>query len=294
MLKIAVMTSRRAYRSDLSDARWALIEPILAEWRAARADAGLGLSEPVHDLREIVNAILYVNRTGIAWEYLPHDFPPYKTVYDYYAKWEKDGTTEAIHDELRRRVRRAAGRTEQPSAALIDAQSIRTSANVAESSQGIDAAKKIKGRKRHIATDTLGLLLVVLVTAASVQDTVGGRDVVGELAARHPAVVKAWADSGYQRSVIEHGAAHGIDVEVVRKDPGQKGFAPLPKRWAVERTFGWWALHRRLVRDYETLPQRSQTMIYWAMIDNMSRRLTGESTQTWRDEPTETGEPLVT
>ncbi|HUK68484.1 MAG TPA: transposase [Streptosporangiaceae bacterium] len=122
------MTSRRAYRSDLSDARWALIEPILAEWRA---DAGLGLAGPVHDLREIVNAILYVNRTGIAWEYLPHDFPPYKTVYDYYAKWEKDGTTEAIHDELRRRVRKAAGRGEQPSAALIDAQSIRTSANVA-------------------------------------------------------------------------------------------------------------------------------------------------------------------
>ena len=258
------MTSRRAYRSDLSDARWALIEPILAEWRAARADAGLGLSEPAHDLREIVNAILYVNRTGIAWEYLPHDFPPYKTVYDYYAKWEKDGTTEAIHDELRRRVRREAGRTEQPSAALIDAQSIRTSANVAESSQGIDAAKKIKGRKRHIATDTLGLLLVVLVTAASVQDTVGGRDVVGELAARHPAVVKAWADSGYQRSVIEQGAAHGIDVEVVRKNPGQKGFAPLPKRWAVERTFGWWALHRRLVRDYE-LPRYRGNSYYPAV-----------------------------
>ena len=99
LLKIAVMTSRRAYRSDLSDARWALVEPVLAAWRAARAEAGLGLSEPVHDLREIVNAILYVNRTGIAWEYLPHDFPPFKTVYDYYAKWEADGTTEAIHDD---------------------------------------------------------------------------------------------------------------------------------------------------------------------------------------------------
>jgi len=294
VLKIAVMTSRRAYRSDLSDARWALIEPILAAWRAARAEAGLGLSEPAHDLREIVNAILYVNRTGIAWEYLPHDFPPYKTVYDYYAKWEKDGTTEAIHDELRRRVRTAAGRNEQPSAAIMDAQSIRTSANVPESSQGIDAAKKIKGRKRHIATDTLGLLLVVLVTAASVQDTVGGREVVSELAARHPGVTKTWVDSGYQRSVVERGAAHGIGVEVVRKDPGQKGFAPLPNRWAVERTFGWWALHRRLVRDYETLPERSRTMILWAMIDNMDRRQTGESTQTWRDDPVETGEPLVT
>ena len=288
------MTSRRLYRTDLSDARWALIEPVLSAWRQDRAEAGLGLSAPVHDLREIVNAILYVNRTGIAWEYLPHDFPPCKTVYDYYAKWEKDGTTEAIHDLLRRRVRTAAGRSEQPTAAILDAQSIRTSGNVPESSQGIDAAKKIKGRKRHIATDTLGLLLVLLVTAASVQDTTGGRQVVSELAARHPAVVKAWADSGYKRSVIETGAAHGIDIQVVSKDPGQKGFAPLPRRWAVERTFGWWMLHRRLARDYETLPERSATMIYWAMIDNMSRRLTGESTQTWRDRSAETGEPLLT
>ena len=137
------MTPRRAYRTDLSDARWTLIEPILAAWRAARSEAGLGLSKPVHDLREIVNAILYVNRTGIAWEYLPHDFPPYKTVYDYYAKWEVDGTTEAIHDMLRRKARQHAGRAAEPTAAIMDAQSIRTSANVPESSQGIDAAKKI-------------------------------------------------------------------------------------------------------------------------------------------------------
>src|ERR1035441_3754731 len=185
------MSPRRAYRTDLSDARWALIEPVLAAWRAARAEAGLGLRGPVHDLREIVNAILYVNRTGIAWEYLPHDFPPFKTVYDYYAKWEAGGLTEAIHDELRRKVRKAAGRSAEPSAAILDAQSIRTSGNVPESSQGIDAGKKIKGRKRHIATDTLGLLLVLLVTAASVQDTTGGRDVVSELAAR-----QAWPGPG--------------------------------------------------------------------------------------------------
>ena len=122
-------------------------------------------------------------------------------------------------------MRKAAGRSAEPSAAILDAQSIRTSGNVPESSQGIDAGKKIKGRKRHIATDTLGLLLVLLVTAASVQDTTGGRDVVSELAARHPGVVRAWADSGYKRSVIELGAKHGIEVEVVSKDPGQKGFA---------------------------------------------------------------------
>jgi transposase len=287
------MVSRRLYRTDLSDARWALLEPVLSAWRAARAETGLGLSAPVHDLREIVNAILYVNRTGIAWEYLPHDFPPYKTVYDYYAKWEADGTTEAIHDLLRGKVRRAAGRSEQPSAAILDAQSVKTSSNVPESSQGIDAGKLIKGRKRHIATDTLGLLLVLLVTAASVQDTTGGRDVVTELAARQPAVVKAWADSGYKRSVIETGAVHGIDVQVVSKEPGQKGFVPLPKRWAVERTFGWFMLHRRLARDYETLPERSRTMIHWAMIDNMSKRLTGETTQTWRHNPAEPDEPSV-
>jgi transposase len=286
LLKIAVMTNRRLYRTDLSDARWALIEPVLSAWRQARAEAGLGLSAPVHDLREIVNAILYVDRTGIAWEYLPHDLPPFKTVYDYFAKWEADGTTQQIHDLLRRRVRAAAGRSEEPSAAILDAQSIRTSANVPESSQGIDAGKKIKGRKRHIATDTLGLLLVLMVTAASVQDTTGGRDVVSEMAARHPSVTMTWVDSGYKRSVIERGAAHGIDVQVVSKDPGQKGFAPLPNRWSVERTFGWWMLHRRLARDYETLPERSRAMIHWAMIDNMSKRLTGESTQTWHDDPT--------
>ncbi len=143
MLKIAVMTPRRAYRTDLSDARWALIEPILAAWRAARAEAGLGLSEPAHDLREIVNAILYVNRTGIAWEYPPHDLPPYKTAdYDYYAKWEKDGTTETIHDTLHRQVRAAAGRREQPSAAIMDAQPVRTSGNVPESSRSATATAK--------------------------------------------------------------------------------------------------------------------------------------------------------
>lgn len=276
------MTSaaRRPYRTDLSDARWALIEPILVQWRADRP--GLGIAKIQHDLREIVNAILYVNRTGIAWEYLPHDFPPYKTVYGYYAQWEKDGTTEQIHDLLRDRVRRAAGRAEEPTAAILDSQTVKTSSNVPESSQGIDAGKKIKGRKRHVATDVLGLLLVVLITAASVQDTTAGRDLIDELAARQPDVVTTWVDSGYQRSVIDRGTAHGIDVQVVTKDPEQRGFKPQRKRWSIERTFGWLMLHRRLARDYETLPTRSRTMILWAMIDNMSRRLTGESTASWR------------
>lgn len=172
--------SRRPYRTDLSDARWALIEPMLSAWRAARA--GLGIAKIQHDLREIVNAILYVNRTGIPWEYLPHDFPPYKTVHGYFALWEKEGITEAIHDALRGQVRSAAGRDTEPTAAILDAQTVKTSGNVPEHAQGIDAGKKIKGTKRHVATDVLGLLLVVLVTAASVQDTVGGRAVVEQVA----------------------------------------------------------------------------------------------------------------
>ena len=276
-------TPRRSYRTDLSDARWALIEPTLSQWRAERV--GLGIAKIQHDLREIANAILYVNRTGIAWEYLPHDFPPYKTVYRYYALWEKQAVTESIHETLRGRVRRAAGKAEEPTAAIVDSQSVKTSVNVPESSQGIDAGKKIKGRKRHIATDVLGLLLAVLVSAASVHDTVAGREMVDLLATQRPDVTKVWVDSGYKRGVVDRGAVHGIDVEVVVKDPDQRGFKPQPKRWAVERTYGWLMLHRRLVRDYETNPDRSRTMIYWAMIDNMSRRLVGESTPTWRGGP---------
>lgn len=275
------MSDRRAYPTDLSDARWALIEPLLTEWRAARR--GLGIAPIKHDLREIVNAILYFNRTGMAWEYLPHDLPPYKTVFDYHAKWAADGTVEKIHDLLRGKVREAEGRVREPSLVLLDAQSVKTSSNVAESTQGIDVNKKIKGRKRHIATDVLGLLLVVLVTAASVHDNVGGHQMLNAVADAHPDVVKALVDQGYKSSVVQTGVERGIMVEVVSKEPDQKGFKPLRKRWAIERTFGWLMLHRRLARDYETRPSHSRALIHWAMIGNMSRRLTKESTQTWRD-----------
>jgi transposase len=289
---MAVMTDRRPYPTDLSDARWALIEPELAAWRAGRAAAALPIAPPPeHGLREIVNAILYLNRAGCAWELLPHDFPPPKTVYGYYAMWEKDGTTAKIHDLLRGKVRERAGRAAEPTAAIIDAQVVKASSNVPDASQGYDAGKRTKGRKRHIATDTLGLLLALVITAASVQDTNGGKDVATGLAAAHPSVAAGWVDGGYKKQFLEHAAAKGISFQVVSKPGGQKGFAVLPRRWVVERTFGWLVLHRRLVRDYEALPERSATMIYWAMIDNMSRRLTGETTQTWHDDPAETGEP---
>ncbi|MFG2794919.1 IS5 family transposase [Streptomyces sp. NPDC048419] len=256
------MSARRPYRSDVSDARWALIEPVFAVWRARRT--GPGTAARVHELREIVNAILYVNRTGIPWEYLPHGFPPYKAVYDYYAKWEADGTTRQVHDLLRDKTRRAHGRNAEPTAAVVDAQSVKTSANVAETSQGIDAGKKIKGRKRHLITDTLGLVLAVVITAANVHDTTGGKLLLDDPAAAHPGVSKVWADGGYQSSIFNHGARLGINVEVVQRRR-TKGFEPLPKRWVIERTFGWLMQHRRLARDYEVLPQRSRTMIHWAM-----------------------------
>jgi transposase len=280
-----VSDPRKPYRTDLSDARWALIEPLLSEWRSKRPPLPFS-PPPQHDLREIVNAILYVNRAGCAWDLLPHDFPPHKTVHRYFSIWEKEGVTERIHDILRGQVRRAAGRDEHPTAVILDSQSVKTSANVPESSQGIDAGKRIKGRKRHIATDVLGLILVLMVTAASVHDTVGGRDLVDGVAATQPRVTKAWVDSGYKQSVIDQGAKHNITVEVVTKEPNQKGFKPQRKRWAVERTFGWIMHHRRLARDYETRPEHSRTMIHWAMIDIMSRRLTGESAKSWRDDTT--------
>jgi transposase len=232
---LRVTGSRKPYRTDLSDARWALIEPILSEWRTARAALALAISPPPqHDLREIVDAILYVNRAGIPWDLLPHDFPPHQTVYSYYAMWEKEGITKRIHDMLRGKVRREAGRDEQPTAAILDAQSVKTSANVPEKSQGIDAGKRIKGRKRHIATDVLGLILVLIVTAANVHDTVGGRELIDQVAATQPKVSKTWVDSGYKQSVIDRGKKRDITVEVVTKEPNQKGFIPQHKRWAVE------------------------------------------------------------
>jgi len=285
------MSDRRGYRSDLSDARWALIEPILTKWRADRV--GLGISPPKHSLRELVNAILYVNRTGVQWEYLPHDFPPAKTVYHYYALWQDDGTSEAIHNVLRTKVRVYKGREAEPTASIIDSMSVKTSGNVPESDQGVDMGKRIKGRKRHIAVDTLGLLLVVIITAASIQDSAGGKMVLDHLSAAHPTVTKSWVDGGYNSGVVTHGATKGIDVEVVRRDPETKGFKILPRRWVVERTLGWLILHRRLARDYETLPGRSQAMIHWAMIDNMSRTLTAENTQTWHDPTLENGQIVL-
>ncbi|MFE2584895.1 IS5 family transposase [Streptomyces sp. NPDC059378] len=288
------MSERRPYPSDLSDARWELIEPVLVAWRFERRSRALDFGRPPeHELREIMNAILYVDRTGVQWRYLPHDFPPWETVYGYFAKWQKEGVFAQLNGLLRELVRRRQGRNAEPSACVIDAQSVKTSTSVPATSQGIDAGKKIVGRKRSIVTDTLGLLLAVLVTAASVQDSVAGTQLLDRVAAGHPGIRKVWVDGGYRQHFVEHAATLGIDMEIVARAPGTRGFTPIPKRWAVERTYGWLMLHRRLARDYETLPVRSEAMIQLAMTDLMARRLTGEATISWRD-PTSSDQIRIT
>ncbi|WP_328868714.1 IS5 family transposase [Streptomyces sp. NBC_00287] len=278
------MTDRRAYPSDLSDARWELIEPVLSAWRYERHGRALGFGRPPeHDLREIMNAILYVDRTGVQWRYLPHDFPHWNTVYGYFAKWQSDGIFAQLNGLLRELVRQQEGRNAKLSACVIDAQSVKTSTSVPATSQGTDNAKKIVGRKRSIVTDTLGLLLAVLVTAAGVQDSVAGTALLDQVATAHPGIRKVWVDGGYRKHFVEHAATLGIDMEIAARTPGTRGFTPIPKRWAVERTYGWLMLHRRLARDYEALPTRSEAMIHLAMTDLMARRLTGESTISWRD-----------
>jgi transposase len=189
-------------------------------------------------------------------------------------------------------LRQREGKRAEPSACVIDAQSVKTSTSVPAAGQGTDAAKKIVGRKRSIVTDTLGLLLAVLVTAASVQDSVAGTHLIDQVATAHPSIRKVWVDGGYRQHLVEHAARLGIDMEIVQRDPDTRGFTPLPKRWTVERTYGWLMFHRRLARDYETLPARSEAMIHLAMTDLMARRLTGEATISWRDPTSQDQTPI--
>lgn len=203
-------------------------------------------------------------------------------MYHYFAAWRDEGVFTELSGLLRPLVRTAEGRSPKTSACVIDAQSVKTSANVPLAGQGVDAAKKIVGRKRHIATDALGLLPAVVVTAASVQDSAAGTRLLDQLTAEHPTIGKAWVDGGYRPYFIEHAAVLGIDAQIVPRDPAVRGFVVLPRRWVIERTFGRLMHHRRLARDYEALPATSEAMIHLAMIDNMTRRLTSENTPNWR------------
>ena len=261
----------RRYPSDTTDAQWAVIDPLLP---APAWLAGKGGRREVHCRRTIVDAIFYVVDNGIKWRAMPTDFPPWSTVYNYFAVWEAAGVTQQVLDGLRDRVRLADGRVAVPSAAIIDSASVKAAETVGRPSRGFDAGKKINGRKRHIVVDTLGLLLCVLVTAASVQDRDGARPLLEQLAAACRRVRLVWADGGYAGTLLDWARTRfTITLEIVKRTDDMKGFVVLPRRWVVERTLAWIVRHRRCARDYERLPQHHEAMVRWTMIRITSRRL---------------------
>jgi transposase len=254
------------YPSDLTDEQWALIAPMVPVMPGGRP--------AIHPRRRIVEAILYVNRTGCAWRQLPHDFPPWDTVYWYFRRWNDEGTTDRIHDALRAAVRDGEGRDPMASAGIVDAQSVKGADTVGASTRGYDAGKRVNGRKRHVVVDTIGLLVVVLVTAASLQDRDGGRLVLAKARMAMPSIVLVWADGGYAgKLVVVAQRLLRITLQVVKKPEGQRTFEVLPRRWVVERTLSWLTRCRRLDRDYERLPTHAEAMVKWAMIGLMTRRL---------------------
>ena len=258
----------RGYPSDLTDAQWQVIAPHLPAYVPGRRGR-----PRVWPLRGIVEAILYLDRAGCAWRYLPSDYPPWGTVYGYFAAWRDDGTLARLHDALRAQVRGAAGRDPEPTAAVIDSQSVRAADTVPRASRGWDNAKKVNGRKRHIAVDTTGLLLAVVITAASVQDRDAARPLLWNLRRACTRVRLVWADAGYTtRKLAARAAAMRMTVQIVAKRD-RHSFKVLPRRWVVERTFAWISKHRRTVRDYEHLTASHEAMILWAMIVLMARRL---------------------
>ena len=259
----------RAYPSSLTDTEWAVLQPLLQRPTTSR-----GGRPPKHPLRAIVDAIRYLVRSGCAWRLLPPDFPPPGTVYWWFARWAADGTLQRLHDALRERVGVQVGRRPTPTAAIVDSQSVRAADTVPKQSRGWDAGKKVNGRKRHLAVDTLGLLLVVLVTAASVQDRDAARPLLWRLRVTYRGIRLVWADGGYAGKLVAWAACMlHLVVEIVRKRPGQSTFEVLPRRWVVERTLAWISKHRRCVRDYERLPAHHAAMVTWAMVAVMTRRL---------------------
>ncbi len=264
------MSDRKGYPSDLTDAQWELLEPLIPE-------VSPNATTETIPRREIVNGILYVLRSGCPWRLLPHDLPAWGTVYYYFRKWRNEGVWDQVLQALRGRVRQKQGRDEEPSAAVIDSQSIKTSA-VRGPEKGVDMGKKIWGRKRHALVDVEGNLMGVKVTAASASDLVGGKKLLEPMKGQFPRMSLIWGDSHYKGTLMEWVKEQlGWDVEVVQglgtvpdavteqTSPKKKGsksvFKVLPRRWVVERSFAWITRWRRLCRDHEGLPESSEAFI---------------------------------
>jgi transposase len=269
-----------SYPSDLTDEQWQVLRPeaeaVMAELR--RGPGGAPMS---HDLRAMLDAIGYVSRYGIEWRALPVDFPPWSAVYAFFERWSARGLPLRLVDRLRGRIRIAAGRAELPTAASIDSQSVKAADTVSAASRGFDGGKKINGRKRHIAVDACGLLLAVVVTAASVQDRDGACPLLALLRERFSTITLVWADGGYAGRLVTW-ARHALrlSVAIIKRNEDTSGFVVLPRRWVVERTFGWLMRHRRLVRDYERRPEHHEAMVLWANVMIMTRRLARQATGT--------------
>ena len=258
---------RKPYSTDLSDAEWIRLRSYLptpkAQGRPRR-----------HSLRTILDAIFYLLRTGCPWRYLPRDFPPWQTVYYHFRRFRLSGMWYRILTALRAAERQRVGRDAQPTAAIIDAQSMKTVEESAPIS-GYDGHKNVKGRKRHLLVDSLGLPLSVYVTPADVQDRAGARCLLAGLKPLVPRLKKIWADGAYRGEELARWCEEegGWELKVVERNRGSQGFKVLPKRWIVERTFSWLISNRRLSKDYERMVQSSETFIKVAMIRLIVRRL---------------------
>ncbi|MBD2653450.1 IS5 family transposase [Synechocystis sp. FACHB-383] len=259
---------RKPYVSGMSDAEWKIIEPKLP------AHKGFGCPREV-DLREIINAIFYVQRTGCQWEMLPHDFPPHQTVYKYFHKWQRKGIWQRIYDELRKEAREKTGRVPDSSVAMADSQSVKTTGKKGEV-YGFDGGKKVKGRKRHIVVDSQGFILGLLVTEANASERLGAVVIFDELRQHLSSLEVIYLDQGYCGEnfarAIRQVCGESVRLEVVKRS--SKEFEVLAKRWVVERTFGCLNYYRRLSKDYELYTEISEAMIYGALIRIMLSRIT--------------------
>jgi putative transposase len=258
----------KTYPTDLTDEQWKVIQPLLPKRRPC--------GRPPTERRRILDALFYLVRAGCAWRLLPKEFGPWETVYGCFRRWRQQGLWELIQHTLRSLVRREAGRGAQPTAAILDSQTVRSADHAGE--RGYDAGKKTKGRKRHILVDTLGLLLWVCVTPAHVSEQGGARAFLTQALRWFGWLRCIWADQGYTGAafaawVAAHRKTGTLRLEVVPRLQDQRGFKVLRKRWIVERTFGWFMKHRRLVRDYETKTENAEALIHITMIGLMLRRL---------------------